>query len=831
MIFSSRSAGSSFRHFFLLLLLLTVFAGLDARQVTYAQTSSTTLNDYKVYAEPALPRLPAAGGKFRDQVFGTEIMRVTDERDGNLNGTYYPQWPTLNADNTRVLIHRYETGDDICDFDPQSFTLGQCFVIPRLPNNETPIFEGAIWSPTEPETLYVSGWQGPKLWRFNAKTKIYSLVHDFSRDASFTPGDYLWQMSMSADEDTFAWTHKNGSYQTIGYTVYRRSTNAVLVDVRSTFEDEVRVDKSGRYLMLYLSVIDNGNECYILDLVTGHKEGLKPGAPDNAPGHGDVGTGMTVAWDNDDNRFLRRELSSPHVTTTVLGMGRDWMNQHLSLLGRDESWALVGFYSYRGGGGIGPGLFHDELVLVKTDGSGEFRRLLQHRSKAQDYWAMPRANISYDGRFVAFSSNWGNSGRTDLFIARIDPPAATTPTPTPTPIATPIPTPMPTPIPTPSVTPTPVPTPQPTPMPTPSNRALTSVAKARRDAQELSNDLSTVGFTNAMTTNGEAATSGSRLASVVADIQQAHTDFSTESSLYPAAARIEPALSNAISFAASADTLFTQGHLSQAKSSLQKAIDNLELADVLMVNGNVENPVDYAQYFVRQHYVDFLGREPDELGRAFWTNKIAACGSNARCVEAMRIDVSAAYFLSIEFKETGYLVYRLYRASFGRAVQFNEFLADTQEVEKGIVVGETGWQAALASNKKAFFQNWVQRADFNIRYGSITSSQFVDALFASMGVMPASAERDALVASLQNGTATRADVLAKIVDNEEFSRLEMSKAFVTMQYFGYLRRDPDPGGYAFWLAKLEQHGGDFRRAEMVKTFLVSTEYRERFKQQ
>ncbi|HYH84246.1 MAG TPA: DUF4214 domain-containing protein [Pyrinomonadaceae bacterium] len=442
-------------------------------------------------------------------------------------------------------------------------------------------------------------------------------------------------------------------------------------------------------------------------------------------------------------------------------------------------------------------------------------------------------NQGTDGKDVGYDS---------VALAAATAPPAPTPSPTPTPAPTPQPTPMPTPAPSPTPaptpaptpTPTPTPTPAPTPAPTPTGKAHTSVLKARRDAQVLSNELATTLVsppTNSVVTSEQNSVAASGIASVVADIQQAFMDFGAERSLFPAASRIETALSTALTFAASAGSQVTQGQLTEAKSSLQKAIDNLELAAVLMSYGNVENPIDYAQYFVRQHYVDFLGREPDEVGRAFWTDKIAACGTNARCVEAMRIDVSAAYFLSIEFKETGYLVYRLYRASFGRAVLFNEFVADTQEVEKGIVVGETGWQDEIAANKKAFLQNWVQRADFNARYGSMTSSQFVDALFASMGVMPLRNERDALVDSLQNRTATRADVLARIVENEEFSRLELNKAFVMMQYFGYLRRDPDPGGYANWLGKLEQFGGDFRHAEMVKAFLASTEYRDRFKQQ
>jgi hypothetical protein len=378
--------------------------------------------DRRVYPEPPLPRLPAAGGKFRDPTFGTEIMRVTDERDGKSCGTYYPHWPTLNADSTRLLVRSPDPGDAIYDFDPASFRLGRKRPMPRLPDNGVLITEGAIWSGRDPDTLYGGTFNGPTLWALDVARQTYKLVKDFSREPGFAKGDYLWQMSMSADEDTFAFTHRNAAYKVVGYAVWRRSTDKMLINSKSIIEDEVRVDKSGRYLMRYLSSQDNGFDCYVVDMQTGRQEGLKPDEPDYSPGHGDVGTGMMVAWDNNDNRFLRRSLADPHRFKSVLEMGRDWMNQHLSLLARDESWALVSFYSYKGGGGVGPGLFHDELVLVRTDGSGRFRRLLQHRSKAQDYWAMPRANLSYDGRFAAFSSNWGGSDRVDLFIARIDPP-------------------------------------------------------------------------------------------------------------------------------------------------------------------------------------------------------------------------------------------------------------------------------------------------------------------------------------------------------------------------------------------------------------------------
>ncbi|HEX8290857.1 MAG TPA: DUF4214 domain-containing protein, partial [Pyrinomonadaceae bacterium] len=402
-----------------------------------------------------------------------------------------------------------------------------------------------------------------------------------------------------------------------------------------------------------------------------------------------------------------------------------------------------------------------------------------------------------------------------------------TATPTPTPAATPTPAPTPVATPTPAPTATPVPTPSATPVPEP--KAQSSLRGARRVAQDLSNALAVTAAPAPPPANAVVTNPADRVAAVVAAIQQAYLDLGAERALYPAAGRAEAALSGALTFAAAASSYAGQNQLAEARSALQKAIDHLEMADVLMVYGNVENPADYAEYFVRQHYVDFLSREPDESGRAYWTSKIKNCGANPQCVETMRVDVSAAYYHSIEFKETGYIVYRLYRASLGRTVLFDEFVADTQEVGKGVVVGETGWRERLAANKSAFYQAWAQRTDFRTRYDRLTDAQFVDALYASMGVTPAAAEAEALVASLRAGS-TRADVLAKVVENEEFSRLEFNKAFVLMQYFGYLRRDPDQGGYAYWLGKLEQFGGDYKRAEMVKAFLSATEYRDRFRQ-
>ena len=67
-----------------------------------------------------------------------------------------------------------------------------------------------------------------------------------------------------------------------------------------------------------------------------------------------------------------------------------------------------------------------------------------------------------------------------------------------------------------------------------------------------------------------------------------------------------------------------------------------------------------------------------------------------------RVDTSAAFFLSIEFQETGFLAHRLYRASFNRLAHYREFVRDTQEIGRGVVVNSPGWEAQLATNKAAF---------------------------------------------------------------------------------------------------------------------------------
>ncbi|HEV7745972.1 MAG TPA: DUF4214 domain-containing protein [Pyrinomonadaceae bacterium] len=244
--------------------------------------------------------------------------------------------------------------------------------------------------------------------------------------------------------------------------------------------------------------------------------------------------------------------------------------------------------------------------------------------------------------------------------------------------------------------------------------------------------------------------------------------------------------------------------------------------------GASANPLDTPEYFVRQHYLDFLGREPEESGFNFWSDQLTSCGSDSACVERRRINVSAAYFLSIEFQQTGGLVDRLYRASYRRRPLYIEFMPDTATIARNVIVGRGDWQQQLAANKAAFIDAFAQRAAFRGVYDNLTDEVYVDTLIANTGVSYSQSEREALVNGLSSGTLTRATVLRQVAENERFISAKFTEAFVMMEYFGYLRRDPDESGYQFWLAKLNQFNGNFEQAEMVKAFIVSSEYRQRF---
>jgi glucose/arabinose dehydrogenase len=417
------------------------------------------------------------------------------------------------------------------------------------------------------------------------------------------------------------------------------------------------------------------------------------------------------------------------------------------------------------------------------------------------------------------------------------------------------------------------------------------------------------------------------------------------------------------------DVLITDDGFKEADETVGLLLENLPGGEALAATSvgtltivdndaanSATNPIDDTSFFVRQHYRDFLNREPDPSGFQFWTNEIEQCGADAQCREVKRINVSAAFFLSIEFQRTGLLAYLANRAAFGNSatapavpVLYADFERDVQALQRGYAFGQPGAEAVLEANRRAYFDEFVARAAFVAKYGATTNEQFVSALLAtsnlngtvgnlhiarldaaqqvSPGASPATGavvlrrdfsggsrdatltlylnnlsspvtavhihgpalpgaeapavitlpagefadiqitftqeqlnqlfdgrlyidvhtqnnpggeirgqlpvqlfRQDALTRALDEGILTRAQVFRVVTEADELRLAEFRRAFVLMQYFGYLRRDPDAEGFNFWLGKLNEFNGDYIRAEMVKAFISSIEYRQRFGQ-
>jgi hypothetical protein len=324
--------------------------------------------------------------------------------------------------------------------------------------------------------------------------------------------------------------------------------------------------------------------------------------------------------------------------------------------------------------------------------------------------------------------------------------------------------------------------------------------------------------------------------------------------------------------------LITEDNYPEGTETLELVLSNLTGGAVLGVPSTAvisitddlvepaNNPIDSATGFVHSQYHDFLNREPDALGLSFWTDNIEKCNDPARlpagqtvaqCLDKQRESTAIAFFSSPEFQMTGGFVYRLYKGSLtgspnydagspGRFPTSLEFMRDVRQVSEGIVVNNQISGTTVEANRNQLAADFVLRPEFAARYGGLNNALYVQELFNTTSIAATADEKQALVEGLNNGTETRASVLRKIVDGtvvitegnvqfttaygQAFYNQEYRRVFVFMEYVGYLRRNPDAPGFVFWLGKLNQYNGDPFQAEMVRSFILSPEYRSRFGQ-
>ncbi|HJR07512.1 MAG TPA: pre-peptidase C-terminal domain-containing protein [Pyrinomonadaceae bacterium] len=253
------------------------------------------------------------------------------------------------------------------------------------------------------------------------------------------------------------------------------------------------------------------------------------------------------------------------------------------------------------------------------------------------------------------------------------------------------------------------------------------------------------------------------------------------------------------------------------------------------------NPINQSPFFVRMQYLDFLSREPDEGGFNAWVNALNTCPQNIfngpnTPSQCDRIYVSGeGFFRSVEFQLKGFYIFLYYKASFGSpnnpnyVPQYEQFVPDVRRV-----TGQTADE--VFAKRLKFSTDWVARTEFVNIYASTSNTEFVNRLLANLGISLTSPDpssgvtRDSLIASLNNGTKQRAEVLRLIVESTEATTVQNNRAFVAIQYYGYLRRTPEAGGYQAWLNVLNDTSlsPQIRTRTMINGFLNSGEYRLRF---
>jgi hypothetical protein len=226
------------------------------------------------------------------------------------------------------------------------------------------------------------------------------------------------------------------------------------------------------------------------------------------------------------------------------------------------------------------------------------------------------------------------------------------------------------------------------------------------------------------------------------------------------------------------------------------------------------NPIDSNDFFIRQHYYDFLAREPDPDGFQGWRSIMNNCAPGDTSCD--RLGVSRGFFLSPEISERGYFIYFLYVTALGRHPSYAEFIPDQALVSGFLSTAE------LEQSKQDFTIDFMSRAEFKALYDGQSARGFVETLLAKAGVdLP---EKESLINDLEQGRKTRAQVFREIAQSQILQSKHFKEATIVMHYFAYLRRDPDIL-YLEWLRILRETG-DYRA--ITDGFVNSTEYRQRF---
>jgi lysophospholipase L1-like esterase len=269
-----------------------------------------------------------------------------------------------------------------------------------------------------------------------------------------------------------------------------------------------------------------------------------------------------------------------------------------------------------------------------------------------------------------------------------------------------------------------------------------------------------------------------------------------------------------------------------------------------------QNPYLSNEFFVRQNYLDFLAREPDVEGWNTWPSVLNNCGAEKGFLGAPkacdRAFVSHGFIASPEFTTRGYLAYRMYEVALLRLPRYAEFVPDMAAMN-----GAPNSQE-LEQNTQQFAESFTARGEFTGRYGDVSAQALAAQLIArleqnaavvlpetttTLPGQPTQYGRTELINKRLSGEFTVGQTLRAFVEQKAVYDRFFERGFVTMQYFGFLRRDPDLNdphlsGWTEWVFVFTNGGAARNRPDILPRdyqhltfgFIYSEEYRKRFGQ-
>jgi hypothetical protein len=465
--------------------LLAVLA-IGARADAQVPSAYDAVTDRGPRAKPELVRLGDAGFSFNDPVFGSRLWRITDRltRPGRADrsyrtpsGTHQNAW---SADGTRFYVVSTDGAIIPFSFDPSSGTAGRI--------NASRDDEGGLtlrfyiephFSYLDPAIIYGSSSGGSlhTIDQYDFNSSEYTQLLDLERLVPDLAGTYVGGVGSSSGDTErliafFGGTSQDRHHYVVVFDRAAPDNRRLLDSARSTLDGRPTstslnfnlhhafIDRSGRYVMLYPTSTDraaprNALPVYVWDLST---DAITPLPVDTAlpSGHDAYGYGFAVNQDCcrsatpwDAAQWQIRALSLPLGTRDLIGPLITPKEVYLS---EHPSWHnaqpdrfvpfITATYRY-GDNTVEWRPWDDEILAVQTDageGAGaEVWRLAHHRSDVRSddnptnisFWYTPRPNVSPDGRWVLFTSNWektlgtdpgaeaGGAARQDVFLLQL----------------------------------------------------------------------------------------------------------------------------------------------------------------------------------------------------------------------------------------------------------------------------------------------------------------------------------------------------------------------------------------------------------------------------